>query len=467
MGEVFSASLGDVFRADPLTPSSSRQARAASTEPLRTLPSSSLTFLAALAAEDDDALCAAGASFQAEQLLALVRFEEMVGAELARRVAVFDRTGAVAATRSRTAKGFLQTHGQLSDRVAKQLVERARRLDTLRTVRTALTEGELSASQAEVIAHEITDVEDPQARAQAEDLLVGQAKELHLGQLKQAARQVRAHLVEEQEPAVKDAPALFRSTARLSQTGTSDDPFWVLTAELSAVAGEKLRVALEAAMGTPVEGETRTHPERMGDALEAVADLALGCDKLPTTGGQRPHFTVIADLDALREECPAHPTFDGDDDPEASEAADDDLSGLLHPVGVATSTRGFRLPRWQARKESCDCRLRVILTKGQGKPVSIGRAARTVPAHLRDAVIARDRHCVWPGCTRPPTWCEAHHLTHWADGGHTSLNNLALLCGEHHTDLHHTGWELEMTNGRPRAVPPPDTPPPPNTRYPH
>ncbi|MEZ0069596.1 hypothetical protein ABIA32_005643, partial [Streptacidiphilus sp. MAP12-20] len=50
--------------------------------------------------------------------------------------------------------------------------------------------------------------------------------------------------------------------------------------------------------------------------------------------------------------------------------------------------------------------------------------------------------------------------------GHTSLDNLALLCGEHHTDLHQTGWELEMINGRAQAVPPPDTPPPPNTRYP-
>ncbi|MEY9938540.1 hypothetical protein ABH932_001776, partial [Streptacidiphilus sp. MAP5-52] len=56
---------------------------------------------------------------------------------------------------------------------------------------------------------------------------------------------------------------------------------------------------------------------------------------------------------------------------------------------------------------------------------------------------------------------------HWADGGETGLDNLALLCNEHHTDLHHTGWELEMKSGRPRAVPPPDTPPPPNTRYPH
>ncbi|MEZ0069154.1 hypothetical protein ABIA32_005197 [Streptacidiphilus sp. MAP12-20] len=467
MGEGCSGpSLGDVFRADPLTPKSSRQARACA-EPLRTLPASALSFLAALAAEDDEVLHAAGARFQSEQLLALVRFEEMVGAELARRLAVFDRTGGATAVRSRSTKGFLRTHGQLAEKHANHLVGRARDLDKLRSVRTALASGELSSSQVEVIAREIAPVEDPQARRQAEELLIAQAKVLHLAGLRTAAQQVHAHLVAEEDPKNEDVPASFQSWAKLSPTGTSDDPFWVLSGELSPVVGEKLRVALEAAMGAPVDGDPRTHAERMGDAIETVADLALGSDKLPTTGGQRPHLTLIADLDALRNTCPTHPTLDHteseDDEPEEGE---DDLSGLLRPRVAATTTRGYQLPAWQARKEACDCQLRVILTRGQDKPVSIGRATRTVPAHLRDAVIARDRHCVWPGCTRPPTWCEAHHLTHWADGGTTSLDNLALLCGEHHTDLHQTGWELEMINGQPQAVPPPDTPPPPNTRYP-
>ncbi|MEZ0066545.1 hypothetical protein ABIA32_002557 [Streptacidiphilus sp. MAP12-20] len=438
MGEGCSGpSLGDVFRADPLTPKSSRQARHCA-EPLRTLPASALSFLAALAAEDDEVLHAAGARFQSEQLLALVRFEEMVGAELARRLAVFDRTGGATAVRSRTTKGFLRTHGQLAEKHANHLVGRARDLDRLRSVRAALAAGELSSSQVEVIAREIAP----------------------------AAQQVHAHLVAEEDPKADDVPASFQSWAKLSPTGTSDDPFWVLSGELSPVVGEKLRVALEAAMGMPVDGDPRTHAERMGDAFETVADLALGSDQLPTTGGQRPHLTLIADLDALRTTCPTHPTLDHDESEDDEPEGGDDLSGLLRPRVAATTTRGYQLPAWQARKEACDCQLRVILTRGQDKPVSIGRATRTVPAHLRDAVIARDRHCVWPGCTRPPTWCEAHHLTHWADGGHTSLDNLALLCGEHHTDLHQTGWELEMINGQPQAVPPPDTPPPPNTRYP-
>ena len=40
-------------------------------------------------------------------------------------------------------------------------------------------------------------------------------------------------------------------------------------------------------------------------------------------------------------------------------------------------------------------------------------------------LILRDRHCTFPGCRRPPVACDAHHITHWADGGPTSLDNLA------------------------------------------
>jgi hypothetical protein len=442
------------------TPLSSRQARFA--DPLRTLPGCVRELVAALAGEDDDALIGAGVDRLAEQFLALERVTEMLEAEKLRRLAVFDRIGGAVAVRCRTTKGFLRTHAQMGQGHANRMVNLARDLDRLPTVRQAQADGALSTDQVEILARELAPIQDAAARRAAEVLMVEQTPNLHLAHVRQAAQQIHAHLVPDKEAEEAEeggVPVVFQSWVKLSATGTSDRPFWVLSGELSPLAGEKLRVALEAATGTPAEAETRTHSERMGDALETVTDLALGSDQLPTTGGQRPHLTLIADLDALRTACPTHPAL--------GEGETGELAGLLRPKAVATTTRGYQLPAWQARKESCDCRLRVLLTRGQDRPLSIGRATRTVPAHLRDAVIARDRHCVWPGCDRPPTWCEAHHVTHWADGGETSLNNLALLCNEHHTDLHQTGWELRMRHGRPHPVPPPDTPPPPNTRYPH
>jgi hypothetical protein len=50
----------------------------------------------------------------------------------------------------------------------------------------------------------------------------------------------------------------------------------------------------------------------------------------------------------------------------------------------------------------------------------------------------RDKHCTYPGCDRPPTWgLHAHHKKPYKLDGPTIMRNLALLCAEHHTLIHH------------------------------
>ena len=48
------------------------------------------------------------------------------------------------------------------------------------------------------------------------------------------------------------------------------------------------------------------------------------------------------------------------------------------------------------------------------------------------------RGCTIPGCATPPLRADAHHITHWADGGATALTNAALLA-RHHTIAHQRG----------------------------
>jgi hypothetical protein len=76
----------------------------------------------------------------------------------------------------------------------------------------------------------------------------------------------------------------------------------------------------------------------------------------------------------------------------------------------------------------------------QGIVLDHGRGIRTVPDPLRRVVIERDRHCRFPGCDRPPQWCDAHHNQHWTKGGITALHNLVLLCNRHHHLFHKPGW---------------------------
>ena len=114
---------------------------------------------------------------------------------------------------------------------------------------------------------------------------------------------------------------------------------------------------------------------------------------------------------------------------------------------------------------ACDADLTVARWGVDGSLLDLGRTRRTVPTHLRKAVVARDRSCVYPGCRRPATWCDAHHIVPWARGGPTSLANLCLLCRYHHRVVHcfdlriirsadNGCWQFEYADGSVLRGPP-------------
>ena len=88
------------------------------------------------------------------------------------------------------------------------------------------------------------------------------------------------------------------------------------------------------------------------------------------------------------------------------------------------------------RRITCDAGIIPMVLESDSEPLDVGRKTRTIPPALRRAIDHRDRHCTWKGCTAPLPWGDAHHITRWADGGETSLDNLALVCRKHHTATH-------------------------------
>jgi hypothetical protein len=77
-------------------------------------------------------------------------------------------------------------------------------------------------------------------------------------------------------------------------------------------------------------------------------------------------------------------------------------------------------------------------------PLDIGYS-ENIPAHIRRAVLLRDKHCAWPHCSRPAAWCDVHHIIHKRDGGETSVRNCLLLCGFHHDiAIHRWGWQIVL-----------------------
>ncbi len=78
-------------------------------------------------------------------------------------------------------------------------------------------------------------------------------------------------------------------------------------------------------------------------------------------------------------------------------------------------------------------------------PLDVGTVTDLIPAHLRRAIIARDRHCAAPGCDQPPAACHVHHIIPRSRGGATSLGNCILLCSFHHLIMiHRWGWTITL-----------------------
>jgi len=109
---------------------------------------------------------------------------------------------------------------------------------------------------------------------------------------------------------------------------------------------------------------------------------------------------------------------------------------------------GWQLTRSAAELLLCDTTLVATLFDGPGHLLDANDDAERWTTRQRRAIAARDQHCTFPSCTRPPRHCDVHHLHHREHGGPTRTSNGALLCRFHHRLLHEHGWQLAAEDGR-------------------
>ena len=90
-----------------------------------------------------------------------------------------------------------------------------------------------------------------------------------------------------------------------------------------------------------------------------------------------------------------------------------------------------------------------VVVSVDGEVLALGRRERLFSDAQHVALGVRDGGCIWPHCTAPPSWCDAHHVEHWQNGGPTDVANGALLCPAHHRLLHSSDFTLRMRDGLP------------------
>jgi hypothetical protein len=179
-----------------------------------------------------------------------------------------------------------------------------------------------------------------------------------------------------------------------------------------------------------------------------------------------------------------------DDNRTAGQRAADDFVGLLR-IGAdaddgtvfGTRTPAVRVAVQQAVRESragsgflqdaddpvsletidrleCDGGTVGVLFDNDGQVVNVGREQRLFTTRQRIGFAVRDGGCRFPGCQRPVSWCEAHHINQWLrDGGKTNIEDGILLCRMHHMLVHDNHWEILRRGASYWLQPPPDIDP--------
>ena len=205
---------------------------------------------------------------------------------------------------------------------------------------------------------------------------------------------------------------------------------------------DKLR-ALNSLRLTPLENGMTAISGRLDPEAAAVLSAALDPLSAPNpsteNGGRDPRPADRRRAEALIEIC-RRATAAGGQAPATTKAQavvlihHEQLTDTLR--GAGTTLTGEVISPQAVRKLACDASIIRMVLGSHGQPLDVGRTKRLVTPSLLAALWVRDKACTFPGCRRPPNWCDAHHVRHWADGGNTALTNLTLLCAHHHTWVH-------------------------------
>ncbi len=354
-------------------------------------------------------------------IVSLDRLTALVGVYRAAVLAAHKQDGRWARSGDRSFEAFRGRTARTGTGAARAEMELAEGLTALPQAAVAIEEGRVGLGHAEVLtrvrARSSQRVRDALDAGGADELLAAAANLDVPTFAKRAAAWAAAQDSDGCEASF--AAVRARRYLRLIERdgGTRLDGF------VDTVVGATFRTALEALTPEPAVDDERSPDQRSADALATLAEHALdaGADKI---GAQiRPHLSLLVPGEAWV----------------ASRRGRSQTAGSGEGLGVVAMPElddGTVLPLSELQRLACDCEITRLVLDADGVPLDVGQTERTYSKGLRRAVLVRDGHCQWPGCTLRASWCEVHHIEWFSRGGATSIENGLTLCVFHHHEVH-------------------------------
>jgi hypothetical protein len=281
--------------------------------------------------------------------------------------------------------------------------------------------------------------------AEAAARLCGDAATLDPDRLQRRARELRDEL---DEAGLADRESARRAQRSLRVTRLPDGmtrATWLMDPETSAVFGSLYDRATSPRRGGPrfvadddraaaeaILADARTTEQLASDVFLELLRQGAAADSSELLGSGGASITVHVTQTAL-----------------SSRTGHGYVEGQADAISIETVER-----------LACSGGMTEVTFGADGQPLDLGREQRLYTRRQRRALAARDGGCMAPGCDRPPSWTEAHHIKHWArDGGRTDIADGILLCRHHHLLFHNNGWEIDRDGCGYWLVPPLDVDP--------
>ncbi|GAA2720083.1 HNH endonuclease signature motif containing protein [Cellulomonas aerilata] len=398
----------------------------------------------------------------------------------ARMLPVVEVDGLWALGGARSFSRWAATEYRWSLRTAQARVRLGRALrEDLPLTAQAATAGDVAAEDAQILAA-LAPTTERRREALAdresecnEAFLVEHAARMPVDQFRLLARHWSAAV----DPDADDRGYVEASDREFVQVDRLGDGYH-LAGYLTVEHGQTLRAALRAITPVPAADDTRTTGQRRAQALGDLARVVLDHGLTGTGRAVRPHIGVLVPYETMcalaagaARATPASPEVGSTKDWRAvrdttlraerpasrpgvpqQRSAPRLTADMLIGLGTSSGPEfqdGTPVPRALLDRLACDSEINRYVFGPDSELLDVGRRHRTFTGALRTAIIARDRHCRFPGCHAPPAISEGHHVQHWSrDHGSTSVENGILLCWHHHDVVHRKRIEIHRRGKR-------------------
>ncbi len=335
-------------------------------------------------------------------LVELKSMESRLTAQLARFTHDADRRHAVVGTGARDTAEWLGKQTGTSTRRNRTTADLGEAMARSGELADAVATGTLSSDKAAAaVGAAGGDAIDEQ--------LIDQLADVPLGDVRPTTEQWRAR----NRPDEEQDRAQRRRAKRFLRLTEVDDGMTRMDGLLDPASATAVRTTLDAILSESAFDESgRSRDQRCADAL---TQLCVAASKGDIAGG-RSNARVLAT------------------------APIDTVTGAGELPG--RSHAGTTLDAASIRQLCCDAGIHRVISGPGSSILDFGRENRLVSDNLFLALVARDQHCRFPGCTIRGTWCDAHHVVEWQSGAGTSEDTCALVCHYHHAVLHLPGWTV-------------------------